>query len=175
MNPRLISVNVTNRILDKARRELEQGNLWRAKEILQGAIGSENYDVQLYEMMGTVLLKMGDLPEAGRFLFLSGVRTPEYTEAIEIFLSRHRRSKPQEFLHILPRKARLSTVSEYPHEVAQVLREIGCPETLKDKDGRIYEPQNAKDIAGWLGCGTIAIVLLGLIILGAIKLLEIIR
>src|SRR5687768_18434738 len=58
--------NVTNRTIDKARREIENGNLWRAKEILQGAIGSESYDVQLFEMLGTVFLRMGDLPEAGR-------------------------------------------------------------------------------------------------------------
>jgi hypothetical protein len=129
----------------------------------------------LFEMMGTVLLRMGDLPEAGRFLFLSGVRRPEYLEAIELFLSKHRSKAPHEFVHVLPRKARLRTVSEYPHEVAQVLREIGCPEILKDEDGRVYDRQNSKDVVGWLIGGTIFFGILGLIILGAIKLFEIIR
>lgn len=166
---------MTKRILDKARRELDHGNLWRAKEILQGAIRSESYDVELYEMMGTVLLRMGDLPEAGRFLFLSGVRRDEYLEAIEIFLSRHRRKAPQEFVHVLPRKARLRTVSEYPDEVAQVLREIGFPKTVTDENGRVYQPKDWRDVAVSLTCGTIVIVILGLIVLGVIKLKEIIR
>ena len=166
---------MTKRTLDKARRELEQGNLWRAKEILQGAIRNENYDGQLYEMMGTVLLRMGDLPEAGRFLFLSGLRRPEYLEAIEMFLSRHRPKKPEEFFHVLPRRARLKTVSEYPAEVAQVLREIGFHEIVKDEEERFYQPRDWKDVAGWITCGTIAFVVVGLLILGALKFFELIR
>ncbi len=166
---------MTKRILDKAQRELDHGNLWRAKEILQGAIRSQSYDVQLFEMMGTVLLRMGDLPEAGRFLFLSGVRRDEYREAIEIFLSRHRRKAPQEFVHVLPRKARLRTVSEYPDEVAQVLREIGFPKTVTDENGRVYQPRDWRDVVVSLTLWTIAVVILGLIVLGVIKLKEIIR
>lgn len=165
-------VNVTTRTLDKARREIEKGNLWRAKEILQGAIRSENYDVQLYEMLGTVFLRMGDEPEAGKFLFLSGVRRSEYLESIELFLSRHSRKAPHDFVRHLPRKARLRTVSDYPHEVAQTLREMGLPEVLKDKHGRIYEPETPIGIVGRLGCGAIALVTLALLILGAIKLWE---
>lgn len=167
---------MTNRILDRARKEIEQGNLWRAKEILQGAIRRESYDSQLFEMMGTVFLTMGDVPEAGRFLFLSGVRQPEYREAIELFLSRHRRKEPQEFSHLLPRKARLRTLSEYPQEVAQVFREMGFPEVLTDEVGRVYQPSpTGKDIAGWVIFGTIAVAALALIILGVVKLLELIR
>jgi len=168
-------VNVTNRTLDKARAEIEKGNLWRAKEILQGAIRGQGYDVQLFEMLGTVFLRMGDLPEAGRFLFLSGVRRPEYLEPIEIFLSRRRPKQPHNFVYLFPRKARLKTVSAYPQEVAQVLREMGLPETLTDENGKVCEPQATDGIVEWLTCGTIAFVILGLLVLGAIKLLEIIR
>jgi hypothetical protein len=149
--------------------------LWRAKEILQGAVGSDSYDVHLFEMMGTVLLRMGDLPEAGRFLFISGVRQPEYLEAIQIFLSRYSRTAPHDFLHLLPRSARLRTVSDYPDEVARALREMKFPEVLKDKNERIIQPQTGKDVVAWLACGAIAIVILTLLILGAIKLSEIIR
>lgn len=166
---------MTNRILDKANREIEKGNLWRAKEILQGAIRSGSYDVQLFEMMGTVFLRMGDLPEAGRFLFLSGVRQPEYLEPIEIFLSKHRQKEPRDFVWLLPRSARLKTMSDYPNEVAQVLREMGFPEILRDKKGRVYLPQSGNGIVFWLTCGTIALVTLALIILGVIKLSEMIR
>jgi hypothetical protein len=150
--------------------------LWRAKEILQGAIGSEkSYDVKLFEMMGTVLLRMGDLPQAGRFLFLSGVRKPEYAESIEIFLYRHRRKHPRDFVAHLPRNARLRSLSEYPDEVARVLREIGFPEHLKEQNARTYLPKTGKESLLWITCGAIALVILLLIILGAMKLLEIIK
>jgi hypothetical protein len=166
---------MTNRTLDKAQREIENGNLWRAKEILQGAVAIEKYDVQLFEMMGTVLLKMGDVPEAGRFLFISGVRKPEYLEAIEFFLTRYRRTTPHDFLHILPRSARLRTVSDYPDEVARAMREMKFPEVLKDKNERIIQPLTGKDVGARVACGAIALVILALLILGAIKLWEIVR
>jgi hypothetical protein len=166
---------VTNRIVDKARREIENGNLWRAKEILQGAIRSEGYDVELFEMMGTVLLRMGDVHEAGRFLFLSGIRRPDYQEAIEIFLSRHRRKHAHDFVDLLPRKARLSRVSEYPDEVARAFRDMGFPEFLKERHATRFLPQNRHDTLLWLACGTIALVTLVLIILGLIKVSEIVR
>jgi hypothetical protein len=166
---------MTNRTLDKAQREIENGNLWRAKEILQGAVGSDSYDVRLFEMMGTVLLRMGDLPEAGRFLFISGVRQPDYLEAIDIFLSRYSRTAPHDFLHLLPRSARLRTVSDYPDDVARALREMKFPEVLKDKNERVIQPRTGKDVVAWLACSAIALVVLTLLILGAIKLSEIIR
>ena len=166
---------MTDRTLDKAQREIDNGNLWRAKEILQGAIGSESYDVELFEMMGRVLLRMGDVAEAGRFLFLSGVRQPDYREAIEIFLSRYSRTAPHDFLHLLPRSARLRTLSDYPDEVARALREMKFPEVLKDKNERIIRPGTGKDVGAWLACGTIALITLTLIILGAIKLWEMVR
>ena len=119
---------------------------------------------------------MGDLPEAGRFLFLSGARKSEYLEAIELFLSKHRGKKPRSLLYLLPRKARLKTLSDYPHEVAQILREMGLPEILKDEDGEVYlPPRTSLDIVVGVICATIALGTLALIILGAVKLWEIIR
>jgi hypothetical protein len=166
---------VTNRNLDKARREIENGNLWRAKEIIQGAIRNESYDVELFEMMGTVLLRMGDVGEAGRFLFLSGVRKPEYRESIEIFLSRHGGKHAFDFVDLLPRRARLGTISEYPDEVAQVFREMEFPENLKERSAGRFIPQSRHETLLWITCGTIALVTLVLIILGLIKVSEMLR
>ena len=39
---------------------LAEGKLWRAKEILQGNLGTRGYDLELYERLGQVLLEMGD-------------------------------------------------------------------------------------------------------------------
>lgn len=76
--------------------------LWRAKEILQGRLASPKFDPDLLRRYGEVLLAMDDKIEAGRHLFCSGFRAPEYSEAIELFLSRNRRDKPHRFLSALP-------------------------------------------------------------------------
>ena len=63
-------------VIETAEREMSNGNLWRAKEILHKS--------EIYEKLGNVLLQMSDLAEAGKYLFLSGVRKPEYEKAIKI-------------------------------------------------------------------------------------------
>src|SRR5690242_2689152 len=68
---------------------LAKGQLWRAKEICHGAIRNEPYDPALYECYGQVLISSGDLADAGKYLFLSGRRKPEYQEAIALYLRRN--------------------------------------------------------------------------------------
>jgi hypothetical protein len=75
-------------------REIAAKRLWRAKEILQGALSTFGYDTDLYEQYGQLLLLMGDDVEAGKYFFLSGVRKPEYREAIALFVNRHARKNP---------------------------------------------------------------------------------
>lgn len=161
--------------LEKAERELANGNLWRAKEILQGSLPSANYNVKLFEKLGVVLLQMGDLPEAGKFLFLSGVREPKYEEAIGIFLRKYGK-KPHNFLQSLPRTARLSRISEYPEAVATKLRELNLPEVLKTESGEIAVPaeNNIDDKYFLVTCLVLSLVFGILIILGIVKLYEIV-
>ena len=125
--------------LEKAEQELSAGNLWRAKEILQGSLPSAGYNVELFEKLGVVLLRMGDLPDAGKFLFLSGVSKPEYEKAISIFLRKYGK-RPYNFLQTLPHTARLSKISEYPEAVAAKLRELNLPEILKTESGDVIAP-----------------------------------
>jgi uncharacterized protein DUF6584 len=163
------------RTLERAENEVAQGRLWRAKEILQSSIPNFGYNVELFEMLGVVLLKMGDLPEAGKFLFLSGIRMSEYDPAIEIFLRKYGNIQPHDFFRLLPRKARLAALSEYPDCVAQKLRELDFPETLKDKDGKAaIGSEGGSDTFFVVACLTIALVVVALVILGVIKIKEII-
>lgn len=80
--------------------------LWRAKEILQGRLASPKFDPDLLRRYGEVLLAMDDKIEAGRHLFCSGFRAPEYSEAVELFLSRNHRDKPHRFLSAFPSMVR---------------------------------------------------------------------
>ncbi len=67
--------------LDRADQAVREGRLWRAKEILQGGMRSAGYDVVFFERLGVLLLRMGDLLEAGKFLFLSGRREPDCAQS----------------------------------------------------------------------------------------------
>lgn len=162
------------RTLEKAERELAAGNLWRAKEILQGSLPNAGYDVELFEKLGVVLLRMGDLPEAGKYLFLSGVRRPEYGQAVAIFLGKYGKNKPHDFYRSLPRGARLAALSGYPDDVARKLRELGLPESLADEGGKVaISSETVGDAFGWVSCLLVAAAVGALLILGLIKLKEI--
>jgi hypothetical protein len=152
--------------------EVARGNLWRAKEILQGSIPNAGYDCDLFERLGTVLLIMGDLPEAGRFLFLAGSRKPEYDEAIGIFLKKHSKNW-RVLLHAFPRVARLSHLAEYPVCVGSQLADFGFPAVIRSSanSSSAHSESVISDIVGWLIIGSILFVMF----LGTMRLFEIVR
>ena len=104
---------------------IERGETWRAKEMLRGNVGSGSYDSQLYERYGKLLLDLGELVEAGKYLFLSGRRHPEYDEAIEVYLSRHPESRPELLFRSFPSGARFRELHRYPLEVRRSARGAG--------------------------------------------------
>lgn len=157
------------RTIEKAEREIAEGRLWRAKEILQGAIPNAGYDRGLFEKLGNVLLKMGDLPAAGRYLFLSGERREEYEDAIRIFLWKYRRN-PRALYAAFPRSAKLLARADYPVMLQHELKELGFPELLKASPViDAHEDGWIPPILGWAIFGS----LLVLILLGVIKVIEI--
>ena len=111
-------------ILRHVDREINSGNLWRAKEILQGSIASTvGYDVDIYEKYGQILLQMQDNVEAGKFLFLSGKRCLHYEKAIELFLKKYAKRHDYTLYYAFPRAARLAKKNDYPETVASYLTE----------------------------------------------------
>jgi hypothetical protein len=155
-----------------AENEVAKGNLWRAKEILQGSIPNAGYDCDLFEKLGIVLLIMGDLPEAGRFLFLAGNRKPEYDEAIGIFLKKHNKNW-RVLLHAFPRVARLSSLAEYPVCVGSELANCGFPAVIRNdaNPGSSDSESLSSDLVGWLIIGSLLFVMF----LGTIKVIEMVR
>lgn len=161
-------------VLERAENEISNGNLWRAKELLHRSVGHSDYKIEIYEKLGNVLLQMNDLVEAGKYLFLSGVRKPEYEKAIRIFLQKYE-GKPYNLFHPFPRSAKLSKISEYPQTVADKLQELGLPEELKDVHGIYIKPARGKNgrfalVIFWFT----VLAIVGLIVLGVVKLFEII-
>ena len=118
-------------VYERVDAEVAEGRLWRAKEILQGNIRTLGYDAELFERYGRVLLAMGDVVEAGKYLFLSARRKPDYEEPIALYLSRHTRRDPRNLLGTFPRVSRLPRLADYPDAVRQTLEGLAISdETL---------------------------------------------
>lgn len=159
--------------------EVSEGRLWRAKEILQGNMGWLGYDLDLFEKYGQVLLEMGDTIEAGKFLFLSGRRVPEYEEAIDLYLARYKRKDALNLPAAFPRVARRSRLADYPPAVQQELRGAGIAEAaLADLPASAIEqknkPSRAADIGLKIGCWLVFVLVLCLMMLGIVKTVELI-
>ena len=107
---------------------VQRGQVWRAKELLRGNIGSGSYDSPLYERYGRLLLDLGEAHEAGKYLFLSGRRRPEFDEAIKVYLSRHPQDRPEVLHYSFPAAARFRQIARYPLAVRRVLEERGLPQ-----------------------------------------------
>ena len=109
-----------------------RGEMWRAKEILRGNIGSASYDARLYERYGRLLMDLGEMVEAGKYFFLSGRRGPKYDEAIGVYLSRYPRSRPELLFRSFPSGGRFRELHRYPLEVRRTLEERGLPQHFAD-------------------------------------------
>ena len=144
---------------------VEKGEVWRAKEILRGNIASGSYDSELYERYGLLLTELGELVEAGKYLFLSGRRSPEYARAIDVYLSRYPADRPEVLYHSFPSAARFSEqLSRYPLEVRRTLQKRGLPEYLEELHRKRLEwhRQRKRTIEhgqvllreGWVGPGS---------------------
>ncbi len=114
---------------------VERGEPWRAKEIVRGNLRLRGYDVDLYERYGRLLLDLGEAMEAGKYLFLSGKRAPEYESPISTYLSRHLAGRLDNMYFSFPAAARLDDIDQYPEAVRQTLETLDFPVAV---DGRLY-------------------------------------
>jgi hypothetical protein len=148
-------------------REIAAKRLWRAKEILQGALSTFGYDTDLYEQYGQLLLLMGDDVEAGKYFFLSGVRKPEYREAIALFVNRHARKNPAQLYYQFPAAARLGKLDAYPPIVAEELVRLKVPSNLKPSRTLLGIPEPETGMRSrLLDWGCTALVLVAMVLMG---------
>jgi hypothetical protein len=167
-------------LLDRAEQAARRGELWRAKEMLQGAIRAGRYDPALCERLGVVLLRMGDLVEAGKYLFLSGAREPFYEEPIRIYVRRYTAKaarQPLQLYYTFPRAARLAHRHDYPAIVAGELARLGLPEKLParhERRGAASGLSGANKMIG-LGCLIFIVAVLGLAVIGLVTILQWVR
>ena len=111
-------------ILARADAEVSAGRNWRAKEILRGSIASGRVDPAILERYGWLLDSLGDRVEGGKYLFLSGVRVPEYAEAIAVFRRRHAKGRGNALAGLFPAGVRSLRFDELPNALQHDLREL---------------------------------------------------
>lgn len=148
---------------------LDQGKLWRAKEILQGRLGSQAYDPLLYEAYGAVLLEMRDLPQAGKYLFLSGSRRPEYAPAVGLFLDRHGKKGGRALVDALPSRVRALPLDRLPEPVRQELlaRGLGARAARKSlAPPAAPPPTKTARYLSLIGCALVMLFLAASIVAG---------
>ena len=103
-------------ILKRVEAEIATGRAWRAKEILRGVLATRA-EPELLEHYGRLLDSLGERYEAGKYLFLSGARSPEYAEAIELFLTRNAARRDADFLKVFPVAVRRLPFDQLPARV----------------------------------------------------------
>jgi hypothetical protein len=156
----------------KVEAALNAGEVWKARDHLRGRIASSPYSPDLYEQLGVVLLRMGDLPDAGKYLFLSGRREPGYDAAIELFLRRHGRHGWQQLVASLPHSARRASLHSLPTPVLAALEQRGL--TISEERGTgtasldrtLKDSKSPSKVAGCVVSGVLGV--LGLLGAGAL-------
>ena len=160
-----------HRILARAQAEVDAGRRWRAREILQGAIRTHPTDPAILEAYGRTLAGLGDMVEAGKYLFLSGRRGPDADPAIEIFLSRHARGSLRNLVARFPKGVRSADLSDLPGVVASDLERLGLPEesgkatSVADRAATV-ESLDVRQSLALVGCALAGLVLVTSVVLG---------
>jgi hypothetical protein len=112
-------------VLIRVETHLEAGRVWRAKEILRGTISGGRADVAILEAYGRLLVSVGDVVEAGKYLYLSGIRAPAYAEPIALFTQRHAKRRGKDFVMQFPTVVRRQPFAALPVIVQDDLRQRG--------------------------------------------------
>ncbi|WP_337175152.1 hypothetical protein [Paludisphaera sp.] len=118
---------------EKARALLAEARPEEALALLAGSAYGAGYDSDYFELLGLALLGCGQHENAGRFLFLSGRRLPEYRAPIERFLSRHHDPNNFRQLHSqLPMRVRtMWKLDRFPEAVRDELKALGFPDDIQ--------------------------------------------
>lgn len=153
--------------IEKSREAWEAGLRWRAKEILQGSIRSCGFNPEIYEEYGRVLLGMGDTLEAGKYLFLSGVRLEEYAEPIKLYLSRYAKTEPTQLYASFPTTARKLGFGRLPDTVQLELRALGLTEAKLQRFNEYPEPTFSDKVFNYFLLAVL-LSLLGFLVLGLV-------
>ncbi len=118
-----------------ARILISSGDGRSALRLLGGSCFGAGYDCDYFYLMGRALLLTDSIINAGRFLFLSGVRGPEVSLPIAEFIRRNSdRNNFRQLQSQFPLRVRTYWhLSRFPASVASDLRKLGWPEDTQQE------------------------------------------
>lgn len=159
--------------------EVANGRLWKARDRLQGHMVAFPTDQRLLDRLGEIHFRMGDLPQAGRYWWLTERDDEPARQARDAFYERFGTKAPS-VLSELPRPARPEfyppAVKARLEELAEAARDQGMSWTPRDwppKPGVFTAPQSspASRVGGWFLAAFIifllASVVVGMVTIGA--------
>jgi Family of unknown function (DUF6584) len=105
---------------DRVRNDLDRGRLWKARDRLNGMLRQDPADQAVLELLGSIWFEMGDLPQAGRYWWVTSHGDESADVSRDAFYERFG-TVPATVLRALPR---LAETDVYPDEVRQRLDEL---------------------------------------------------
>ena len=104
----------------KVREEIDLGRLWKARDRLQGHVRHDPSDQQVLDLLGSIWFVMGDLPQAGRYWFMTSRDDESVALARDAFFERFG-GDPLEILRALPPRIE---PDRYPHLVRKRIDDL---------------------------------------------------
>jgi hypothetical protein len=130
----------------KVREEIDLGRLWKARDRLHGHVRRDPSDQKVLDLLGSIWFVMGDLPQAGRYWFLTTRDDESVARARDAFFERFG-GDPLEILRALPPRIE---PDRYPHLVRKRIDDLVAasgsghgwwtPKTSDDDDWRPVTP-----------------------------------
>lgn len=106
--------------MERVRADLDQGRLWKARDRLHGLLQADPSNQEILGELGEVYFRMGDLPQAGRYWYLTERSGQDAALAAQAFEERFGRSS-QTAVQVLPVRG---SIADYPEAVQARLAKL---------------------------------------------------
>ena len=100
----------------KAKQDVREGRLWKARDRLTGLLATFPADQKVLNLLGEVYFQMADLPQAGRYWYLTDRQGPEVEAALQALVDRY--GSKRNFARAIPIRA---PIDLYPPVVRERL------------------------------------------------------
>lgn len=127
----------------RAEADLTEGSLWKARDRLASYLQSHPTDLAAIELLGSVYLRMGDLPAAGRWWFFSPLDDDDHRRAREVFVA-HRGGQAEQVRKHLPRMPEAAALEP------SVLQRLAALDWEPSGPRSSDQPPAAEESGGWL-------------------------
>lgn len=138
-------------VIERAREDIAEGRLWKARDRLTGALGHRPHEVAVLDLLVDVYLAMGDVPAAGRFLMLSARDDGAARDARETF-EWQQRASARDLATAVPAKQPLD---RYPPVVQERLKALAKRASAEGVQVSWMRPRpvrgDVNNEGGWLG------------------------